>query len=190
MTTLHKPLAARTVALVSLYASETSGSVNPVKDQGITFNDLPGFMSPGAPFHFGGLVFAETNSQTNPGNLIIWGANGSDTGVGFFTNSLYQNGGNDGMDIITREAGELFHSLSFDVANGSGLPIDFLWVREFLGGKEVASLDINTPALSRVELKGEFDELRVQQYYEGAASRDQHDENGYGSISIDNIVFE
>jgi hypothetical protein len=188
-TTLVKP-ATRSANLVDLYASETSTTIISAggKDQGITFNDEPGqFSFPTSPIHIGGLVFSESNLQ--PNNLIIWGANGSDGGVSFTTNSLYQNGGHSGMDMITRELGSLFSALALDVGNGNGLATEFVWAREFLNGREVASIDADVPATNRLSFTGSFDTLFIQEYT-SVDQRNQHDPNASGAISIDNITFE
>ena len=148
------------------------------------FESYAPFEDPGTPFSSpNGFDFDITPRN---GAFVIWGPGG----VGFPTNSVYQNGGANGMTSISLTGGGDINQIQLDAANGFG-PADphFLWIRAYNNGAPTGfDFDFNVAAGSTLTVWSTdgtiFDELRIQSY---GPNPSNHDEGEFGAISIDNI---
>lgn len=146
------------------------------------FESYAQFEDPGTPFSSpGGFDF-----DLDSGAFVIWGFDG----VGFPTNSVYQNGGASAMTQISMTDGSDIPAIQFDVANGFG-PADpqNVWVRTYNNGVATGfDFQFNSmaaPDTITIWSDGTaFDEIRVQAYNVDIGG----DEAQYGAASIDNMM--
>jgi hypothetical protein len=100
----------------------------------------------------------------------------------------YPNGGANDDVVITRTDGGDFDILEMNISHGFGGSSIFAWVRAYLDGGLEEQFDLDVSGGTLIGFTGQFDELRVSAYADGA-TRDAHIPDSFQAVALDNVAF-